>query len=318
MISWPDGLTRGPDGVARQVPTKHVWTSAVWCTKHGTCRRRYFNVATRQWHWDRNPLPLTEDEGGNTGYHIAPWFLSVERAVASAWCMRAEESSCTIYNNRPTQAIHAKHLSWGVPERQSQEDTIHAEETWHPMKGAYNWRCGVVHCADAGYNISDRGRLKSPNGDVTSGFYFDGRRWAAVRGCGLVDLTTCARLKKNVTYLSRSIKHAADALGSGHTPTDLAKASGVQLGTAWSYFTRAAQHLDGRTLRQVVPLLVGPGMWAVLSNMRQAGDARLGGPLVELMTACEESLPARGGFMTHEHRMSQLRLARLAVVAMQL
>jgi hypothetical protein len=95
--------------------------------------------------------------------------------------------------------------------------------------------------------------------------------------------------------------------------------TGVQLVvTAWSYFVRAAQHLDARTTRRVVPRLVDPGVWAVLMNTRQAGDARLGGPLIELMTACEESLRARGGFMTHEHRMSQLRRARLAFVAMQL
>jgi hypothetical protein len=198
-----------------------------------------------KWHWGRNTLPLTEDAGGQVGYHISPWFVSVERAIASAWCMRAEESSSTIYNARPIEAVHAKHLSWDVPDQHSTES---AEETWHRLKGAHSWRCGMVHCGEAGYEISNRGRLKSPSGDVTSGFYFDGRRWAAVKGCGLVDLTTCARLRKEVVYLPPSIKHAADALGSGHEPTALAKESGVQLGTAWSYFTQAAQHLDALTL----------------------------------------------------------------------
>jgi hypothetical protein len=204
-------------------------------------------------------------------------------------------------------------LRWDVPEDSDEADaSVDGAELWYPMKGARAWRCGVVSCSDAGYAISDRGRLKSPSGDITSGFHFDGRRWAAVKGCGLVDLTTCARLRKNVVYLPPAIKHAADALGSGHTPTDLAQASDVQLGTAWSYFTRAAQHLDARTLSRVVPPLVGPRMWAVLMNMRQSRDPRLGGTLTELMEVCTEGTP---GAVARDYPMEKLRLARLAVVA---
>jgi hypothetical protein len=200
MISWPYGLIRGPDGLAREVPTKRVWASSIWCTKHGTCRRRHFNTVTTKWQWDRKTWPLTEDAGGQVGYHAAPCFMSVERAIASAWCMRAEESTSTIYNARPAEAIHAKHLSWDISEQHPMESPTREGETWHQLKGAHSWSCGVVHCGDAGYEISNRGRLKSPSGDVTSGFYFDGRRWAAVKGCGLVDLTTCARLRKSVVY----------------------------------------------------------------------------------------------------------------------
>jgi hypothetical protein len=141
-----------------------------------------------------------------------------------------DESTSAIYNARPAEAIHAKHLSWDVPQQHPMEGPTREGETWHQRKGAHSWRCGVVHCGDAGYEISNRGRLKSPR-DVTSGFYFDDRRWAAVKGCGLVDLTTCARLRKNVVYLPPANKHATDALDSGHKPSDLAKASGVC--TAW-------------------------------------------------------------------------------------
>jgi hypothetical protein len=267
MISWRDGLARGPDGLARQIPTKHVWTSAIWCTKHGTCRRRHFNTMTKTWHWDPDPLPWTEDDGGNAGYHIAPWFLSIERAVACAWCLRHPTSSYTIQNSLPTGPIHVRHLRWDVPEELDEAGAcVDGAEMWYPMKGPRACRCGVVSCSDAGYAISDRGRLKSPSGNITSGFLFDGRRWAAVKGFGLVDLTMCARLRKNVVYLPPAIKHAADALGSGHKPSDLAQASDVQLGTAWSYFIRAAQHLDARTLSRVVPPLVGHRMCAVLMN----------------------------------------------------
>ena len=51
MIAWRDGLERGPDGPARQVPTRHVWNSTVWVTKDGTARRRFFNPISGEWNW---------------------------------------------------------------------------------------------------------------------------------------------------------------------------------------------------------------------------------------------------------------------------
>jgi hypothetical protein len=91
--------------------------------------------------------------------------------------MRDAESSATIYNARSNEAIHAKHMSWALPEHPANLDATDAEvEVWHEMRGGCSWRCGVVSCANGGYRISNRGRLKNSKGDVTSGFYFDGRR----------------------------------------------------------------------------------------------------------------------------------------------
>lgn len=261
-------------------------------------------------------MPLVEDVGGNMGYHVAPWFTSVERCIALAWCHRHPTSGTALRNARPSVTPYAKWLSWTVTEDLSGEDGTILGEVWHEMTGTRAWRCGIVRCG-AGYNISNHGRLRSPSGAVTRGFYYDGRRWAAVRGGGLVDLSTCARMRDNVVYLSPCIRQAADALGSGHTPNDLARATGVQLSSAWTYFTTVAQHMDAATLRLVVPGFVARDLWAFLMQMRAEADARLGGPLVLLMMAVRHALSSRGEFKrnTNAYDMNELRLVRLAVAA---
>jgi len=107
MIAWRDGLERGPDGPARQVPTRHVWTSTVWVTKDGTARRRFFNPISGEWNWAPEMLNLVEDEMGNSGYAL-DWFTSVERAIALAWRKRGVGSTATIRNRKPAEPPNAK------------------------------------------------------------------------------------------------------------------------------------------------------------------------------------------------------------------
>ena len=85
LIQRQDQIIAGPDGAARQVPMRYVWSSSVWCTEDGTARRRYFNPVdgNGSWRWVEEPLPLTEDISGNAGCHL-DWFTTVERTIALA------------------------------------------------------------------------------------------------------------------------------------------------------------------------------------------------------------------------------------------
>ena len=85
LIQRQDKIIAGPDGAARQVPMRYVWSSSVWCTEDGTARRRYFNPVdgNGSWRWVEEPLPLTEDVCGNAGCHL-DWCTTVERTIALA------------------------------------------------------------------------------------------------------------------------------------------------------------------------------------------------------------------------------------------
>ncbi len=85
LIQRPDQIIAGPDGAARQVPMRYIWSSSVWCTEDGTSRRRYFNPVdgNGSWRWVKESLPLTEDVSGNTGCHL-DWFTTVERTSTLA------------------------------------------------------------------------------------------------------------------------------------------------------------------------------------------------------------------------------------------
>ena len=257
MNPWQEGIERGPDGLAREIPVKHVWASSVWITKRGVARRRWFNVATKAWAWDADRSPLAEDEGGNVGYHV-PQFMSVERAICTAWRLRAEESGPSIGEWIRVQlvdklcdegcdgtsvedGVRAENLRWQIEE--DGEDGPIEGERWSRLRGAV----GAV-TIPKGYWISSAGRLKNPKGEVTRGSFAFDRRWAAIRGCGLVDLWSEAGLAGPIG-LPVYVRRARGAILAGATPERLAAAAGVEVGTAWSYLTQAAPHVEASALR---------------------------------------------------------------------
>ena len=190
-IIWPHGLERGPDGPCRELPQRFTWTSSCWCTKDGVVRRRYYNSRTGVWTWAEQPLEMVINDEGRPGYYFH-WWLPIDRCICLAWCHRHEDSKNMTYHTNG-KAFIAKYLRWEKPDTNAEEGEIEGE-VWKPLKGVFSWNCGIVKC-DSRYMISSKGRLMDPDGAVTRGFYYDGRRWAACRGAGLIDLTTCARLR---------------------------------------------------------------------------------------------------------------------------
>jgi len=205
----------------------------------------------------------------------------------------------------------AKYLRWEKPDTNAEDGEIEGE-VWKPLKGVFSWNCGIVKC-DSSYMISSKGRLMGPDGAVTRGFYYDGRRWAACRGAGLIDLTTCARLRENEIYLQARVLHAINAIGTGMTPVDFAMEIRVQESTAWSYFTRASQFMETSELLRTVPQVVSRDLWSILRSMSEDQRPEMGGKLAELYKVVRQGLSSRGEFRNSEFQMGQLRLARLTI-----
>ena len=308
-IIWPHGLERGPDGPCRELPQRFTWTSSCWCTKDGVVRRRYYNSRTGVWTWAEQPLEMIINDEGRPGYHLQ-WWLGIDRCICLAWGHRHEDSKNMTYHTNG-KAFTAKYLRWEKPDTNAEEGEIEGE-VWKPLKGVFSWNCGIVKC-DSSYMISSKGRLMGPDGAVTRGFYYDGRRWAACRGAGLIDLTTCARLRENEIYLQARVLHAINAMGTGMTPVDFAMEIRVQESTAWSYFTRASQFMETSELLRTVPQVVSRDLWSILRSMSEDQRPEMGGKLAELYKVVRQGLSSRGEFRNSEFQMGQLRLARLTI-----
>ena len=320
MIRWCDGVDTLPDGSpCRQIPQKHVWSSTVWCSADGLLWRRFYNPVTRRWRWEEEPCALTIDEEGRIGYHLE-WWTSADRCVALAWLRRAENGSSLIQEKVTVRLVgddaakasergsRVDSIEWADGEAgdESGESSVPGE-TWKPLK----WSCGLIPC-DGGYRVSNYGRLWSPHTrTVTSGFWYGGERWAAVRGGCLVPLRAAAGLVPQEEKLQPRVRLARDALMAGYGPSDLEAASGLELSTCWSYFTRASMHVPGKDLRKRARRLVPAEMWAALERMR--GEERLGGMLTDLMEDVRRMVPPR--VLEDENAMSKLRLARTALIA---
>ena len=306
MIRWSPGLISGPDGEKmREIPQKNVWTSSVFITKRGIARRRHYNTITHTWNWAENNLELVEDEEGRLGYHLE-WWISIDRCIALAWVRRHPDSTNKIHVEAGKEP-HPKNISWAINEESESTKPLE-NETWKPL----NWRVGAVKCSQD-YKISSHGRLMAPNGEVTRGFYFNKKRWAAA-DAGLVDLHTAARIVPNVIYLAPRIKMAHDCLSSGFSPIDLAEVASIEESTAWSYFSQAVVYLKGSERRRLGSKLVSVDLWAVLTVMKANRQPVLGGTLTALFDYIRESLSTNGEFLNDGLQMEKLRFARVCLM----
>jgi hypothetical protein len=326
IIQWCDGVDTLPNGSpCRQLPQKHVWSSTVWCSADGLLWRRFYNPVSKQWKWADEPYTLTIDEGGTVGY-LLDWWMSADRCVALAWLHRAENGSDRIQEKVTVQLVDADArrgdaasgeervmrvdaIEW-VDDGDEPEDSGSVPgEKWKALR----WSCGLIPC-DGRYRISNYGRLWSPHTrTITSGFWFDNDRWAAVRGGSLVPLRAAAGLQPAGEKMQPRVRLAYDALMSGYAPSDLENASGLELSTCWNYFTKGSIHVPGKELRRRAQRLVPTELWGALEKLKARDDKRLGGSLTDLMERIQRMVPSR--VLEGEHVMSQLRLARTALTA---
>ena len=303
LITWKDGLRNGPDGYCRQVPTKQEpWASTLWITKDGTARRRYFDILSQKSRWAETTAPLVLSESGHEGY-ITDHFLNIETCICLAWRTRIPGSPTRVIVDGPPDFDS---FSWEEEEGKEDEREIRGEK-WTKLA----WRIGAVTC-DPSYRISSFGRLMNKDGDVTAGYWFDDRRWAGVKGSGLVDLTTAAKLRPNIIYLTPSIKQAADCIVNGKSPSELADAAYISINTAWTYFWSAAQHAPPSILSRVAPRILCLDMWELLQDMAEEGNPLMGGRLNDLKEFVEDTLDD-GDFSNSEDKYGQLHFARLCL-----
>ena len=203
--------------------------------------------------------------------------------------------------------VHTDHLQWVEPGT-NEEQGVLEDEIWSPLK----YRCGLCNCPRS-YKISNRGRLRSPTGDVTAGFYALDTMWGGVKGSGLVDLLAASGFKPDTPNVRPYIRLAMNCIVTGHTPKDLSKDAGVEMSTAWSYFSQSAPFLKPWDLQRVGPNLISRDVWSILHTLQSENNSSLGGTLKELLPIVESRLPSDSEFIKNPYKLSELRFGRLCI-----
>ena len=301
MIKWREGLQTRKGKQVRQIPGPQ-WTSSLWITRTGSVWRKRFNVVTQKWTWDAEPYQLSMDnESGRMGVYVGN-FMPIDVAIASAWKRRALGSHRHLQHDE-AMPLHAKYLHW--PDTEDDQTGPIEGETWKPLK----YRCGVVQCP-SGYEISNFSRLKNPKGAITKGHAFKGSYYAAVRGCGLVNLGVASGLERK-GQPPAFLQLAKDCLLSGNTPQALADVQNIALDSAWTYFIRAIPFVSRGELQPVWKGVVDPELRRLLLSMRD--DPVLGGSLSDLMAVVDKELPDFS--LRSDCPFGELRFARTAIAA---
>ena len=311
-IAWQDGLEMSPDGEVRQIPQKAHWASSVWVTKSGIARRKYYRMQTDTWVWSEKILEYSMDDAtGRVGF-ILDHFITVEQAILLAWKHRAPESATRAVYTRGNVPAHADYLEWRE-EGSNEEDGEYADETWKRL----DWRIGIVHCS-RDYYISNKGRLRNPDGQVTRGHFWRDDMYAAVTGAGLVPLTLAAGLRPKAKQIPKHLQFAKDAFLTGKTPEDLSRAAGIKLSTAWNYFGKAGeQFVEPPDVQRLAPNLISRDVWSALHSLQKNADRALGADLKTLYRKVIGSLPETSPYLllSLDEQMWQLRWGRQTIAA---
>jgi hypothetical protein len=292
MNEWVDGIEYNKDVPLREIVQPNAWSSTVWISPVGEAYRKYYNPVLREWgEWESVPISL--ESSGRVGFALSTW-ASVEACVAKAWLHKAPGSKAHVRILDPANALDVRNIAWNEPEHDSEGGDFTGER-WKPLR----WYCGMVEC-DVRYQISSHGRLKNPQGGITRGFAMYETRWAAVKGCGLVNLMAASGLVRNDVPLQPRVYKAYCSLSSGLHPTEHATRWQLSDKAAWQYYSLAAPLVQG--LRAIGHSIVSPELWSALEALQ--GDPLLGGRLTELH---EE--------MIGEVPMEELRFARTCILS---
>ena len=318
IMRWKDGILESPSGHSmRQVPVKYTWASTLWTSRGGEVWRRHYNSVSAQWHWDEDgALEPSMTADGKMGFHLDNSFVPIETVIALGWLHR-KPGARAVVEIQEGKPVHAKYMQWKEAEAMVEDGQLKNEQ-WKKLRSVMP-RIGIVPMPD-GYEISDLGRLKNTQtGDVTAGFWYEGlsgpTRFAAVKGCGLVDLHLAAKLIPAALYLKPYLLMAANAMMQGKTPRELAHAAGVQEDTAWSYFRQAAPLLPRKSLKEIGKAVATRDLWRLLVAMWEEEDKRLAGKLTDLLAIVDDELPAGSPFWRVDNRMGMLGFARLCVTS---
>ena len=307
MLVWRDGIERAPcKHAVREIPQRNIWSQSLWITRRGDVWKRVFNAVVNEWSWSENVPLILDDKETRQGLrlpHSVSGFVPVAMLIAMAWRRRVPYSEAKVHETAGKQ-LSTSNIRWD--EEQDDKSGDIPGEIWRPLDG----KIGLVPI-DPSYSISDRGRLKNGKGEVTAGHWWDGRMWAAVKGSGLLDLTSATKRRKEIV-IPPSIERALSALRDGVHPSQYAKDTGMKVTSAWSAYTTAAPQLKPSKLRRSCRKIVPEKLWDALTQMKRIQNPVLGESLSDLLEEVDNYIP---NFSKSRLRFEHLRLARMGILA---
>lgn len=276
MIANTEGIEDAPDNRAmRQVPSSKTskMANSLWISEDGCMRRRFYNPWTNVWSWGEIQAFTFNDEDEICGY-LDGKKERVEKIIAFSWLKKRTPILSVLKKRNLSESTIAHNLYWEDDDASSSSEDEDSDESWKYLI----WHTNGISCDDK-YQISDRLRLKTPNGAYLKGNHFKHfGKFCAIRNSGLIDLQSAYQ---NVTIhrVPPSIRLAAQALLTGYTPKEFARQECIQDVTAWTYFGKAVELVDPNDAMEWGRKLVDTHMFDSLLRLDEEGNSLLGGRL---------------------------------------
>jgi hypothetical protein len=265
----PEGCADDPTGVAmREIPLSRLWWNATpWISEHGVLRRRFYNPALRSWSWGDVVRPSYLRD--RLGYHLDGRFVGLEQAIALAWVQRRAPMPRLVRVELidPAAGVVAHNLCY-ADERHCEGDddddgeagaSDAEEEDYEERWTELNCQVGIVPYRDSGYRVSNRGRIRRPDGRIEPGVCGLGlSRYCRIGALGYIPIAATAALFEpgrqrfsrpppRIRNLLVLLKYADDcSVGA------LAQRLRVRPATVWTYALEAIRHVSSETAARLV------------------------------------------------------------------
>lgn len=317
-----DEVEDAPDGSAmRQVPCLFSsLAQKMWVSEAGVVRHRH--VVNGDWIWGE-PRPPIVDRGGRVGCYVDNRFRTLEQLVALAWIRRRtpmRRMQGVAYSSDQS-ALYAHNLCWkdepfGADAGQDGNEDIEApsscSDCWRPLR----FKMGLVPFVEAGYMVSQDGRLVASDGSVSRGSYALGSsRILFIPRVGVVPIGAVCNLlfSKHVDMHTPPprIKTTIRLLRDGASIASVARFMAIRESTAWSYVHAALRHMSTESARRAIErVITSDGLVEQLVSLSHQTDLVLTGRLRDVVALTTRTRAGDGDWLCNPHRYSEVCAVR--------
>ncbi len=305
----------------RPIPLRRYhWSTVPWISETGILRRRHFNARLSEWHWELKTVAPSLDRRGRIGHRLQNQFYTLAQLIALAWLERPTpmKRMSEVLLTHPEDGLVSYNLryrdSFSREDDDSDDDIsiVDPDEVWLPLE----CKVGIVPCVESGYHVSNRRRLRSPNGKISIGNGGLGGYFFLISGIPPIPAERATSVLFDPTTKREKppprIRATMAQLNAGASIKRLAHSLKIKQTTAWSYAHAAMRFVSTSTARSyTTQLLADPNVVPQFRVMIEKSPDLLHAPLrtiVDVFT--REWMAVDLNWRSNAHRYAEMSALR--------
>lgn len=245
-----------------EIPLPHLWwNSTFWISETGTVRKRLYNPRLKEWTWGDTVVPITRKD--RVGYCFYGRFRSVEESIALAWVKRKTpmRRMRPVQLKDPAVGVVAYNLKY-CDEDSTTSSTDEESEQDLPNEHWKQFQCkiGIIQCENTGFQVSNMGRIRLPNGDISKGVAALGlSRYCHIPSIGFIPIQATQKLFNGKRYQTPPPRIRNLLILLRNCDSDIASLSkrlNIKESSVWTYVNHGMHYVSTQSARTILMSLL--------------------------------------------------------------